>query len=87
MITPALGMALLLILLCASLHHALRGRRATDLGRDALAAAAGFAVGEAVARAGGSRLAMLGALHPLYALGGAWGAMLLAAWAWRRAGG
>ncbi|HQZ70360.1 MAG: hypothetical protein ACH37Z_01095 [Anaerolineae bacterium] len=85
MITPALGLALVLVLLSACLHHALLGRLATDLGRDVLAAAAGFAVGEALARATGSRLAMLGALHPIYALSGAWGAMLLAAWGWRRA--
>ncbi len=85
MITPALGLALVLILLSACLHHAVLGRQATDLGRDILAASAGFAVGEALARASGSQLATLGALHPLYALGGAWGAMLLAAWGWRRA--
>lgn len=84
MISPALGMALVLILLSASLHHALRGRDTVGWARDCLAAAAGFAIGEALARATGSTRAMLGALHLLHALGGAWGAMLLAAWGGRR---
>jgi hypothetical protein len=82
-IPPALGLALVLILFSASLHHALRGREAADLGYSALTALAGFVLGEWLAQAMRLPGPKIGLLHVLPAMGGAW-ALMLAVDEWRR---
>lgn len=86
LIPPALPLVLLLILLSAALLHAALGRSLRELGLLILAAAIGFVLGEALARAQGHSRFMLGPVHLLQGLAGAWLAMGLALGLLRRRG-
>lgn len=78
--TPALALALWLVLAVACALHAVQGGPARRWLRGLLAAPAGFVVGEALARLAGSDVGALGGVHVLHATAAAG----LAAWVARR---
>jgi len=77
--TPGLVLTLLLVLGSAGAFHAASGRTLRGLGVAVVAALAGFVIGEAVARGFGQDRGMIGHVHALHGLAGAWLAMVVAA--------
>ena len=83
--SPALVLTLVLVLGSAGAFHAAFGRTLRGLGVTLVAALAGFVLGEAAARWLGHTRGLIGHVHALHGLAGAWLAMTIARrWApWR----
>ena len=80
--SPALLLAVVLVLLSASVYHAAFGKSLRGFFVTVLAAFSGFLLGEALARGLGHERFALGQIHLLHALLGAWLGMGIAARRW-----
>lgn len=80
MIPPALVLVAILALLAASAFHAAFGRTWRGWGVAVLAALAGIAAGEAVARGLGHTRFLVGTVHVVHGLAGAAVGLVVAAW-------
>lgn len=79
--SPALVLTLVFVLGSAALFHAACGQTLRGLGIAVVAALAGFLAGEALARWLGADRWLVGQVHVLPGLAGAWLAMVVA---WQR---